>query len=483
LQARRASLALGVGRDLLIAIIAAAAGVLLSLSVQLQADEQELRQRSLRLAAEYIARHLEFDGDGGIRLPSVPGSSWAMFGYPALVLDRHGRLLYRRPDDIDPAVFGRLAEERLLPSERHGAEAVRYFRIVLGDERIIGAALNSGSGDAERTIVVFKDENAPDVLIDDIVRAFPYRSLEVLMPAFGLLLLAGIWIVRRRTRPVAEVAAIAETIGPYALDLRLPERGLPGEVLPIVRAINLALGRLEQGAGQQREFLRRAAHQLRTPLTVLSARAAGLGDSEVARQLLGDVEEIARLLTQLLELNEIDALPDSNKKVADLSAVAVVVHDAFVATAARRACSIVLTATEEAVLVHGDPNLIEVAARNLVENALEHSPTGGSIELRIRADATLSVADDGPGIAEEMRQTIFEPFQSGDANSPRAGLGLTIVQRIAKRCGATVSVDSKATAGATFTMQFRPVIEVPALDAAAIPNARPASLTRQHGRA
>ena len=206
---------------------------------------------------------------------------------------------------------------------------------MLDKKRIVGAALHTGPDDGERVILVFKDENGPDVLVDDIVRDFPYQSARVLLPLFALLLLTGSWIVWRRMRPIAQVSAIAGTIGPHTLNLRLPERGLPAELLPIVREVNGALERLERAAETQREFLRQAAHHLRTPLMVLSARADTLGDSATAAELRADVRELSRIISQLLQLNEIDTLPEG-EAVADLGAVGEAVRDELAPGAAMR---------------------------------------------------------------------------------------------------------------------------------------------------
>jgi signal transduction histidine kinase len=272
---------------------------------------------------------------------------------------------------------------------------------------------------------------------------------------FGLLLLAGGFIVWRRVHPIAEVATIAGSIGPNTLNLRLPERNLPTEVLPIVRSVNGALERLEAAAAAQREFLQRAAHHLRTPLTVLSARAGSLDNSAAAEQLRADVNEIARIISQLLELNEVDAVPDRDDAVADLGAVAEAVRDGLAARAARRSSRIELSEPEAPVLVRGDPNVIEVAVRNLVENALENSPAGTPVSLRVASDGQIAVGDGGPGVALELRERIFEPFWSGDPHGVRPGLGLAIVRRIAERYGGAVEVGARPGGGALFTMRFR----------------------------
>ena len=258
-------------------------------------------------------------------------------------------------------------------------------------------------------------------------RDFPFQSLRLILPLFAWLLLAGGLSVWRRTRPIARVSAIAETIGPQTLNLRLPEQDVPREVLPIVHSVNGALARLERAASAQQEFLRRAAHQLRTPLTILSARVAAVEDAELAGALRGDIGEISRIVSQLLQLNEIDALPDSGNLLADLGAVAEAVCDELTARAARLGVRLDLVQPDEPVLVRGDPNVIQVAVQNLVENALQHAPIGTVVTIRVATDGRVEVGDAGPGVPEELRSKIFEPFWSSDPSGSRPGIGLTIV--------------------------------------------------------
>ena len=458
MTAPRASLALSLGRDLLFAILACAAAVLVSLSFQLEMTKDELRKRSLDEAARYIAVRLKVDPDGTARLVSPSGSSWATMGYPAIAFDRDGRILYQRPAGLTPALVEALSEQRLRVADQpHRLGMISFFSLALGEKRIVGAALHTGPDNGERVIEVFKDENAPDVLVDDIVREFPYRSMQVVFPVFALLLIAAGGIIWRRTRPIAAVSALAETIGPNTLNIRLPEDALPPEVVPIVRSVNGALARLQRAAGVQREFLRRAAHQLRTPLTVLSARAELLEDNETSRDLRADIRELSHIISQLLQLNEIDALPDSGEALADLGAVGEAVRDALAPRAAMRSQRIALAHPSAPVLVRANPNVVEIGVVKLVENALRQSPAGSTIDLRIGSDAQIEVVDAGPGVAEELRDKIFEPFWSGDPQGTSPGLGLTIARRVAERSAATLTVDAAPGGGAIFAMRFHPV--------------------------
>ena len=130
MNAPRTSLAFGVGRDLLFAVLACAAAVLVSLTVQLEMTKQALRERSLDGAAQYIARHLQREPDGEVRL-AIPPDSWrAAVGYPAVVFDRDGRIVFERPAGLDPALRDVLSQQRLADADlRRSVDTARFFTV------------------------------------------------------------------------------------------------------------------------------------------------------------------------------------------------------------------------------------------------------------------------------------------------------------------------------------------------------------------
>ncbi len=237
------SLAFRVGGDFLFALFACAAATVVSLTVLLEMTKQKQYERSLAGAAHFVASHLQIDPTGEARLAISPATLPATVGYPTIVFDRSGRILFEQPAALDSGLIGALSGQRLvalneedrLNQEDHHLRAIQFFTLALDKKRIVGAVLHTGSGDNERVIEVFTDKNTPDVLIDDIVRDFPYQIARVLLPLFALLLLAGTWIVWRRMQPIARVLEIAGTIGPHTLNLRLPERKLPADALSIVQ--------------------------------------------------------------------------------------------------------------------------------------------------------------------------------------------------------------------------------------------------------
>jgi signal transduction histidine kinase len=113
------------------------------------------------------------------------------------------------------------------------------------------------------------------------------------------------------------------------------------------------------------------------------------------------------------------------------------------------------------VLARGDPDVIQVAVQNLVDNALQYAPAGTAVAIGVAADGRIEVGDAGPGVPEAMRDKIFEPFWSGDRSGTRPGIGLVIVSRIAERYRGTVAVGHNPNGGALFTLRFPPVVVAP----------------------
>ena len=299
----------------------------------------------------------------------------------------------------------------------------------------------------------------------------------MLRAAAGVMLLLALasgliwWILARSIRPLQ---LTAQSVGERSeSDLRPVDiAGAPVEVLPLVTALNRLLERIRETLQLERRFTADAAHELRTPLAAIRANAqvlVGARDSQereaTARDLLASVDRSTRLVEQLLALARADAAlrPEALRQI-DLAEHVLEQVGAHTSLAARQGVKIVTALAPQAV--RGDPALLSVLLRNLIENALHYTPPGGEVRVSCGGAATgawLEVADDGPGIAPEERERVFERFyRAAGQKATGSGLGLSIVRRIAELHGATIRIlggedgGSEGGRGSRFRVEFSP---------------------------
>jgi signal transduction histidine kinase len=286
-----------------------------------------------------------------------------------------------------------------------------------------------------------------------------FRDVVVLaLPFIVLVLLVGYFTLAGPLRLVSALSRQAAAVEPPAAGVRLPTEGVPSEVLPLIAAVNDALNRLEGGFVMQRQFLANAAHQLRTPLAALIARIDDLpaanGAADTTTALQGDVRRLNRLVNQLLKIAQFSSLTFAMTAV-DLCAIAQETVAFLAPLAIRRGRTISLVVPASPVVVQGNHGAIGDALVNIVENAMEHSPYGGDVEVVVEADGVLSVLDRGAGVAEQDRPHVFERFWRGpNSRYDGAGLGLAIVAEVAQQHGAVVTLDKRAGGGTVATLRF-----------------------------
>ncbi len=260
-------------------------------------------------------------------------------------------------------------------------------------------------------------------------------------------------VVQRATRPVRQLSAQLQ--GRAEGDLTpLTADDAPRELQPLLDATNGLMQRLSQLLEHRKRFVRDAAHQLRTPLAVLKvqAQSALRGDLE-AREALGEinatVDRATLLANQMLSLAKVEQLRQQPEQaVNDLSAIVRALALELAPLIADKDLDFEIE-TVPAPL-HAHEWMLRELARNLMHNAIRHSPAGGSLRVRVLADArtvALQVVDSGPGISPELRARLFQPFSAGDVRSG-SGLGLAICREIVAALGGTISLDNREDHGA-----------------------------------
>ncbi len=254
-------------------------------------------------------------------------------------------------------------------------------------------------------------------------------------------------VVRRALSTLVHTAAHAALIDLDRLGVRLPEQGVPGEVMPLVRAVNQALDRLAESYARHNRFLADAAHELRTPIAILRGRLELLLPGPDRDRLLDDIGRLAQLAEQLLDLQRLDAWPPDLRPL-DLAALARRVVEDFVPLALAGGYDIAFEAAEHPVVVPGERLALEQALTNLLRNAIDHGGGHGLITVRVDAAGAIEVADEGPGIPAEQRERVFAPFHRLAPRATGAGLGLCLVQEIARRHGGRVTIAEAPGGGA-----------------------------------
>jgi signal transduction histidine kinase len=408
--------------------------------------------RELVLRAEDLARYVSLDESHKPRLdlpPRVQQAYSAATQQSAFAIrDRDGRPIEASTPEIG-AIVARWPPADSEPS---------YFRLSsfgpsARDYSGVSIKLDSAAGSL---LVTVAEAAGGDQLVHSILREFVFDIAWYVPPFVAVALLLAAYSVRRSLVPLRAASAQASAIGPTSIALRLPEAGVPTEALPLVAAVNHALDRLEQGFVTQRRFTANAAHELRTPLTIITARLDTLeGNGEVSA-LKEEVARMNRLVEQLLCVARLDSVALDVSLPVDLRQLAedVVGSMAHLALSARR--SIALIGADQPVNVIGNPPAITDALRNLIENALVHTPPGTEVVVEVEPKGAISVQDSGLGIPAEDRQRIFERFWRGKGvRTDGAGLGLAIVMEIVRAHGASVTVSNRIPCGARFDLQFR----------------------------
>jgi signal transduction histidine kinase len=426
------------------ALAIAAAGVLLpSLTISvLHRTINGQQQALLSEQAELIRRNLKVtDGVSGVALPEPWRSVYAhgFDGRSYLLVDDRGVVRQRTPGSggINVASIPRGASPRPFTTGN-----------------FIGWSKPAGSGPRPLWIVVLQNETFPGAIIDDIARTFVSRYVAVLTLLLLLIPAINWFLIERIIRGVRHAADQAAAIGPQTLSVRIDEKDLPIEIGELASAINRLVARLEKGLGEQRAFVGNLVHELRTPLARMRLQVDRVEEPKTRLLLAQSVDHLSHVVTQMRDLAELEVI-DEHRFPVDLNEAARSVVAGSAPLVYEAGASIEFTASEAPVVIEGRPVLVELAIRNLVDNAMRHTPAGTHIVVAVGPGAVVRVADNGPGLSAETQQFARNRFWRADwTRSDSAGLGLSIVERICEVHGATLRIENRVGGGADCAIEF-----------------------------
>lgn len=302
-------------------------------------------------------------------------------------------------------------------------------------------------------------------------RIYLHRTGQALfyaaIAAAALALLVGVVATRFLTRPIRDLTGAIRKMRGGALEQSVPIRSRD-ELGEMALAFNDMSADVARGQRLREQMTADIAHDLRTPLSVLTGYLEGIREGVLDANpatvdtMYAEARQLQRLVEDLRTLSMADAgrlsLDRENVAAAELLAGA---QQAFLPMAEQAGVQLDLEVPDPSPLLDVDPNRIRQLLANLIANALQHTPAGGSVHLAARSDGTevvLSVADDGTGIPPEALPHIFERFYRVDASrsegSPGSGLGLPIARSLVEAHGGSITAESQPGRGSVITVRL-----------------------------
>lgn len=376
----------------------------------------------------------------------VPGILYAdpIRGRRFAVFDAGGRVVRQGPFAL-PLPLAKLD---------HGTRPMFFRR---GPYDMVSFPVSDGRGHP-RWVVVAQDRTVPDEVVDDVVATFLWRFVWIVPVALFASLIVELAVMRSVTGRFRRTALQADAIGLHRIDARLRPADVPAEAVPLVLATNRALDRLEAGYRFQGEFVGNVAHELRTPLALISLRTEGLDPSPERDLILIGVEQANHVVRQLMALTAIDRDCPETEDFDPCPLVTDIVGT-MAPLVFRADHDIAFNEPDRPPpLVRGVPGLVQIALANLIDNAVRHTPAGCTITVSVADDGLIVVEDDGPGLAVDAADGHRRRYRREDTKrNDSAGLGFAIVQRIMTVCGGSLETGNAPGGGARCTIRLTSV--------------------------
>jgi two-component system, OmpR family, sensor histidine kinase TctE len=411
--------------------------------------------RTLLASAKSIGEQLDvtgYDAQAELRV-TVPYAALEAFE-----ADNQSRLFYRVSSLSGELVsgFAQLPFWRgRIPAKPPYAALVDFYDDVFDADAVRVAVLlqpvASAQGRAMAVIQVAETLELRTTLARKILFDTLWRQALLL----AVIALVVVLVVQRATRPVRRLSAEMQA-RPEGELTAIAAPDAPRELLPLVEATNQVMARLQHLLDNQKRFVRDAAHQLRTPLAVLKVQvqSALRGDLEAkdAHEALTEihqtVDRATLLANQMLALAKVEQL----RQQPELQAVElekVVRQVALDLSPLMADKDIAFDIETVPAPIRSHPWMLAELTRNLLHNAIKHTPASGALAVRIMADsscATLTISDTGPGISAELAARLYQPFSAGNVQHG-SGLGLAICREIAQALHGSIALKNRSVDG------------------------------------
>jgi signal transduction histidine kinase len=270
--------------------------------------------------------------------------------------------------------------------------------------------------------------------------------LILLLAVLALVVLPPVFRALRRLREAAAGVDGAD------LDRRLPEGELVSELRPVARAFNAVLDRVQASAQRRDRLVADIAHELRTPLAVLSLRAEELPDSPEKPELRRGLDRLSRMISQILDSERLGS-PDRRREPVDLVELARTAVAGIAPLAISEGYQLDFESEAETVVVQGDPAALGRAVSNLLSNAVAHAGGGGVIAVRVTAQGAGGGSGRRPRPAPGAGERVFDPFHRERWDKDGCGLGLHLVSEVMRAHGGRAEA-AESPSGALFRLVF-----------------------------
>jgi len=264
------------------------------------------------------------------------------------------------------------------------------------------------------------------------------------------------WVVRRALTGINRAAADVRKIDYTKAGIRLKSSEVRSEIAPFIDTVNSAFDRLDKGLKSQKRFLIDAAHELRTPITILNTKLSTIPPGPLKNRLLTDTARLTMLTGQLLDVHRIQEGNMKPEKVDLIKLTEQLVAD-NAPLAIGAGYDIAFDAEAKEIWTMADALAIEPAVTNLIQNAIKYGGQSGLIWVSVGSGGTIDVRDEGKGIPVSERERVFEPFHRLIHDGHGTGLELDLVRQIMElRNGvAELIYGENHSYGAHFRLRFK----------------------------